>query len=122
MAWGTGSPGVTSPSQASGPVGVARRPGQRVGFARTWRMPLVVSLMHPLRGKGELAVSRAVWFAGRSPGGRGLGGCEAELKQHLRTARKCELAADEVAGYGVFQRLGVQGGEYLLAGGVQQQP
>src|SRR6516164_682843 len=37
-------------------------------------------------------------------------------------ARQCELAADEVAGYGVLKRLGVQGREYPLAGGVQQQP
>src|ERR1700749_2242260 len=29
--------------QTSGPVGVACRPGQRSGFARTWGMPLVVS-------------------------------------------------------------------------------
>ena len=67
-------------------------------------------------------MSRAVWFGGWSPGGRGLGGGEAELEEHLGVARQCELAADEVAGYGVFQRLGVQGREYLLAGGVQQQP
>ena len=37
-------------------------------------------------------------------------------------ARQCELAADEVAGYGIFQRLSVQGRNDLLAGGVQQQP
>ena len=67
-------------------------------------------------------MSGAVWFAGRPPGGRRRGGCRAELEQHLGMARQCELAADEVAGYGVLKRLGVQGREYPLAGGVQQQP
>ena len=63
-------------------------------------------------------MSRAVWFAGRPPGGRRGDGCLAELEQHLGMARECELVADEVAGYGVFQRLGVQGREDPLAGGV----
>src|SRR6516164_413030 len=63
------------------------------------------SRLTPPAGRGH-SVSRGVlmvsfvtlpWVAGRPPGGRGRGGCGAELEQHLRMARECELAADEVA-------------------------
>ena len=66
--------------------------------------------------------SGIVRAVGQSAGGGRRGGGRAELQDHLRVSVQGELTADEGAGCGILEWLGVQGCEYPMAGGVQQQP